>query len=329
MSDLALLIFIIVAALVYDFFNGLNDCANAIATTVSTRALSPAKAIFMAALFNFIGALITTKVAATIGKGVINPDSITLVMVLAGLIGASVWTAFCSFSGIPISVTHSLVGGLVGAGLIAGGLNIINSKVIAKIILAMIISPLAGFLGGLLLIVIISWLFRHQAGYRVNSFFKRGQVASAAFMALSHGMNDAQNAMGVITIALVSYGVLPEFKVPILVIGACALAMGLGTAVGGWRVIRTLGRRVIKLKPVHGFSAETSGAAVITFMSHLGIPISTTHCISTAIMGAGFSQRISAVKWGVVIEIVMAWIITIPCTALIGALSYLFLGVVF
>lgn len=329
MSDLILLLAIIAAALVYDFFNGFNDCANAIATTVSTRALSPRAAILMAWVLNFFGALSHTAVAATVGKGVIDPQQVSLSLVLAALIGASVWTGMASFSGIPVSVTHSLIGGLLGAGIVASGSKIIMVQGIKKIILAMILSPILGFVGGLALIVTVSWAFKNSSFRTVNLHFKRWQILSAAWMAFSHGMNDAQNAMGIIAMALVSYGALATFEVPLWVMFACASAMALGTSIGGWRVIKTMGSKVFKLQPVHGFSAETSAATVIAGMSFIGAPISTTHVISTAIMGAGSSSRLSAVRWGIVRNIVIAWIITIPAAGVVAALLYLIMHSIF
>jgi PiT family inorganic phosphate transporter len=327
--DLLLLFAIILAALVYDFFNGFNDCANAIATTVSTRALSPRAAIIMAWVLNFFGALSHTAVATTVGKGVIDPQQVSLTLVLVAVIGASAWTAMASFSGIPISVTHSLIGGLLGAGIVASGFEVIILKGINKIVLAMILSPILGFLGGLLLIVVISWVFKNSSFRTVNRHFKRWQILSAAWMAFSHGMNDAQNAMGIIAMALVSYGALATFKVPLWVMITCASAMALGTSVGGWRVIKTMGSKVFKLQPVHGFSAETSAATVIAGMSLLGTPISTTHVISAAIMGSGSSRRLSAVRWGIVKNIIIAWIITIPAAGIIAALLYLLVQFLF
>ncbi len=322
MHDLLLLLAIILAALVYDFFNGFNDCANAIATTVSTRALSPRAAIIMAWVLNFFGALSHTAVAATVGKGVVDPQQVSLTLVLVALIGASAWTGMASFSGIPVSVTHSLIGGLSGAGIVASGWGIIMVKGITKILLAMIVSPICGFLGGFLLIVAVSWIFKGSSFRKVNRNFKRWQILSAAWMAFSHGMNDAQNAMGIIAMALVSYGALTTFEVPLWVMIACATAMALGTSLGGWRVIRTMGSKVFKLQPVHGFSAETSAATVIAGMSLIGAPISTTHVISTAIMGSGSSRGLSTVRWGIVKNIVIAWIITIPASAFIAGLLY-------
>lgn len=322
MPEFVLLLAIIFSALVYDFFNGFNDCANAIATTISTRALSPRSAIFMARTLNFFGALSHTAVAATIGKGVIDPSYVNLVMVLVALLGASFWTGLASFSGIPVSITHSLIGGLLGVGIVEAGFKIIMIGGIKKIAIAMILSPVFGFLGGILLIVVISWLFQRSNPRKVNNYFKKFQILSAAWMSFSHGMNDAQNAMGIITMALVSYGALDAFKVPLWVMLACAFAMALGTSLGGWKVIKTMGTKVFKLQPVHGFSAETSAATVIAGISWFGIPISTTHVISTAIMGSGSSQKLSAVRWGIVKNIVVAWVITIPASGAIAAFLY-------
>lgn len=329
MPDLVLLLAVILFALVFDFFNGLNDCANAIATCISTKALSPRNAIIIARTLNFLGALSHTAVAATVGKGIIDPESTSLVLILAALVGAALWTAIATYQGVPISVTHSLVGGLLGAGVAAGGTKIIMFGGMKKILLAMIFSPLAGFLGGGLLILLLYWAFRRATPLKINKNFRRLQVLSAAWMAFSHGMNDAQNAMGIITMALVTYGFLPFFKVPLLVMVACSTAMALGTSMGGWRVIKTMGKKVFDLKPVHGFAAETSAALVISAMSLIGAPISTTHVISTAIMGVGSTKRLSAVRWGIVRNIVIAWIITIPTAGIAGAISYFLLSKIF
>ena len=328
MPEIVLLVAIIGAALLYDFYNGLNDCANSIATTVTTRALRPWQAVALAALFDFVGAFTSTKVAATIGKGVIDPEQITLLVVLCGVLGAALWTAICSHYGIPISVTHALVGGLVGAGMVALGTEAINFKVVGRVLLAMIVSPIAGFLGGLILLVALLWIFRRLSPFQANRLFRGGQIASASFMALSHGMNDAQNAMGVITMALVSYGALKEFAVPFWVIASCAAAMSLGTSIGGWKVVRTMGQKVTALKPPQGFAAETSAATVITVMSQLGMPISTTHVIATAIMGTGVAQRLSDVRWLIVIRIVTTWVVTIPGAAAFGASLYFLLSLI-
>lgn len=329
MHSLSLLIAIIVIALAYDFFNGFNDAANAIAAPVSTKALSLRNAIIMAFIFNFIGALSHTAVATTIGKGVINPEMVDLTVILAALIGATAWTAIASFGGIPISVTHALVGSLLGAGLVVAGLKVIVIKGIVKVLLAMIISPIAGFIIGYFLFVGVAWVFRRSQPSKINKRAKRLQILSAAWMSFSHGMNDAQNAMGIITLALLSYGTLAFFRVPLWVMIAAALAMGLGTAAGGWKVIKTMGQKVFKLKPIHAITAELSSAGVISLMSAIGAPISTTHVIATSIMGVGASTYLTAVRWKTVRNIIITWIITIPCTALIAALVMLIIKVLF
>ncbi|MBU0597365.1 inorganic phosphate transporter [Patescibacteria group bacterium] len=321
MDSLFLLIIIIVIALVYDFFNGFNDAANAIATTVSTRALSLRTAIIVAFIGNFAGAISHTAVAYTIGKGVINPDMVDLTVVLAALIGATAWTAIASFLGIPISVTHALVGALLGAGIVFVGFGVIVWSGMIKIIIAMVLSPIAGFTVGYFLFVGVGWIFRHSHPSKINKRAKHIQILSAAWMSFSHGMNDAQNAMGIITLALLSYGAIAVFHVPLWVMAAAALAMGLGTAAGGWKVIKTMGQKVFKLKPIHALTAEVSASGVISTMSLIGAPISTTHVIASSIMGVGASNHLTSVRWKTVKNIVTTWIITIPGAGLIAALA--------
>ena len=322
MSNIWILIIIIALAWLYDFFNGMNDCANAIATTVSTRALSPISAVLLAAVLNIAGALLTTEVAKTIGKGIVDPKIIGSEVIICALIGAIIWVAFCTFYGIPISITHSLIGGIIGAVIIAKGHSVLKLAGLKKVFYAMILSPIAGFLIGFIFMVIITWISKDFAPNKANKFFRLCQIFSASAVALSHGANDAQNAMGIITMALVVGGFIHSFHVPIWVILGSAFFMGFGTFTGGWKVIRTLGQRVVKLEPVHGFSAETSSALVILFNSFIGAPISTTHVISTAIMGVGATRKLSAVKWGVVFHIILTWIFTIPGAAIFSALSY-------
>jgi PiT family inorganic phosphate transporter len=319
---------VIIIALIYDFFNGVNDCANAIATTVSTRALPPWAAVLMAGGFNIFGAFVTTAVAKTMGKGIVDPSAIGMDVVVFALLGATVWTALCTRYGIPISITHSLVGGLMGAALIAAGPAVLKPEGLIKVFLAMILSPIAGFVIGYGIMVVMLWAAKRATPVGANKFFRTTQIFSAAFMAFTHGMNDTQNAMGVITAALFIGGYIATLEVPKLVILTCGLAMGLGTAIGGWRVIKTMGSRVVKLEPVHGFSAETAAAAVIGINSFLGMPISTTHVISTAIMGVGSTKKFSAVRWGVARSIVIAWILTVPAAAILSASSYAIYGVV-
>lgn len=323
-ESLFLLLAVIFLALAFDFVNGFHDAANAIATTISTNALSPYQAIILARTLNFIGALAGTAVAYTIGKGVVNvqPGQEGLLILVAALFGAIGWDVITWYFGLPTSSTHALVGGLIGAGVMAGGLGILVSKGLKKIFLAMIISPIAGFLSGLIFIAVIFWVTHKGAPQKLNRGFKHLQVLSAGWMSFSHGLNDAQNAMGMITMALVIHGALLKFEVPLWVKMASAVAMGLGTSFGGWKIIKTMGMKVTKLQPVHGFAAETAAGLVIYVMSLFGAPISTTHVISTTIMGVGASSKLSAVRWGIVKNIVWAWILTIPGAAILGSLSF-------
>ncbi len=319
--ELTLLVAVIFIALAYDFVNGMDDCANAIATVVSTRTLSPRRAILLAAVLNIVGAFITTAVARTIGKGIVDPQLVSQAMILAALLGATGWTLICWYMGLPTSVSHALIGGLVGVVWVRIGLHALQFGGVQKILVAMVVSPVAGFLVGVLLMVGMNWLgaaAKADPG-KSNSLFRKLQLVSASYMALSHGTNDTQNAMGVITMGLVSYGILTEFSVPTWVILACGSAMGLGTYVGGWRIIKTMGMKITDLRPIHGFSAETAAASVILVASLCGLPISTTHTITTAIMGVGANRRLSMVRWGVARRIVWAWVLTVPGSAAIGA----------
>ena len=324
---LTLVIAVVVVALIFDFVNGFHDTANAIATVVSTGVLPLKTAILLAAILNFIGALTGTAVATTIGKGIITSDTITLVVVLSALIGAIFWNLFTWYHGIPSSSSHAMVGGLVGAGLAHSGPSSIQSAGMIKICASLVISPLLGLLVAFLVMLLLFWTFRRAAPVGVSGLFRRLQMISAGFMALSHGSNDAQKTMGVITMALVAYGAIelsgPELPVPAWVVLASATAMALGTAAGGVRIIKTLGTKIIDLKPVHGFAAETAAAAVIMTASHYGLPVSTTHCISGAILGVGASQSVSAVRWGITVRILYAWLLTIPVTAICAYLFYL------
>ena len=320
-------VIVVILAWVYNFYNGMNDAANAIATTVSTRALTPKQAIVLARTLNVAGAFATTAVAKTIGKGIVTPDSINQLVIISALVGASVWSAFCTHYGIPISITHGLIGGLIGAAIYAKGVGVIRMAGVSKVFWAMIISPLAGFVAGFVLMVIIYWIFRKTTPAKVNKGFKMGQVVSTIFMSFSHGSNDTQNAMGIITAALVVGGFIDSFHVPIWVILGSAFFMGLGTSVGGWRVIKTLGMRMVKVRPVHGFTAEWSAAAVIMGATLLGAPISTTHVVSTSIMGVGATRRFSAVRWGIAGNIVATWIFTFPGAAFISVATYFILDI--
>jgi PiT family inorganic phosphate transporter len=319
-----LLIAIVALALVFDYTNGFHDTANAIATSVSTRAISPRIAILMAAGLNLLGALVSTSVAKTVGEGIVNTDLVTLQVVSAALVGAVVWNLITWRFGIPSSSSHALFGGLIGAMIASAGVSgVIWSGVFDKIILPMVFSPLFGFVGAWLLMTGLIWLVRKRAQGPVNTWFRRLQPISAGFMAFSHGANDAQKTMGIIALALFASGTIDTFYIPTWVKIVCAIAMALGTYSGGWRIIHTLGSKVIKLDPIHGFAAETTAASVIQLATHFGVPVSTTHTITAAIMGVGSTQRLSAVRWGVAGNIVTAWLLTLPAAGLVGAGVYL------
>jgi PiT family inorganic phosphate transporter len=319
-----LLIAIVVLALVFDYTNGFHDTANAIATSVSTRALSPRLAVLMAAGLNLLGALLYTGVAKTVGEGLVNTDLVTLPVVFAALVGAVVWNFTTWYFGIPSSSSQALFGGLIGAMIASAGVDgVLWGGVVEKIILPMIGSPVLGFVGAWLLMTGLIWLVHKRAQAPVNKWFRRLQPISAGFMAFSHGANDAQKTMGVITLALFASGMIDTFDVPLWVKIACALAMAVGTYSGGWRIIHTLGSKVIKLDPIHGFAAETAAASVIQLATHFGFPVSTTHTITAAIMGVGSTQRLSAVRWGVAGSIVTAWVLTLPAAGLVAAGIYL------
>ncbi len=321
---MVLLIAIVILALVFDYTNGFHDSANAIATSVSTRALSPRAAVLMAAGFNLFGALVSTNVASTVGKGIVDTNLVTLPLVLSALVGAVVWNLTTWYFALPSSSSQALFGGLIGAMLAAVGISGVEwSGVVDKIILPMVLSPVIGFAAAFLLMTILVWIVRRRPLAPVNRTFRRLQPFSAAFMAYAHGGNDAQKTMGVITLALVSSGQIDTFTIPLWVKLACAITMALGTYSGGWRIMHTLGSKVIKLDPIHGFAAETSAATVIQIATHFGFPVSTTHTITAAIMGVGATRRLKAVRWGVAGNIVTAWVLTLPAAALVAAGVYL------
>ncbi len=320
------LILVVITALVFDYINGFHDTANAIATVVSTGVLPIRTAVLISALLNFGGALLGTAVASTIGKGLISPDAVTQVVVLSALLGAITWNLITWYFGIPSSSSHALVGGLVGAGMAHAGKQAVQGAGLLKIVKSLILSPLIGFLIAFSVMIGILWIVRRSRPAHVNRVFRRLQMVSAGFMALSHGSNDAQKTMGIITMSLVAYGAIPKhaggFSVPLWVVLACAAAMAAGTAAGGVRIIKTMGTKIIDLKPIHGFAAETSAAATILTASLLGMPVSTTHVITGCIMGAGASQSVSAVRWGVTTRILWAWVLTIPISAAVAWLVY-------
>ena len=314
-SALIVLILVLILAVAFDFINGFHDTANAIATVVSTRVLSPTQAIAMASTLNFLGAVIVgTAVAKTVGTGIVEPSAITQYTVVAALLGAITWNLITWYFGIPCSSSHALIAGIIGASIETAGINILNGGGLLTILGSLVLSPLVGLLFGFGIMIGLMWTFRRFSPAAVNTYFRHLQIASAAFMAFSHGSNDAQKTMGIITMALVSFGTLNSFEVPLWVILLSAIAMAFGTAAGGWRIIKTLGVRLVSLMPVHGFAAETSAAAIIQLATHFGAPVSTTHVIATSIMGVGASRRFSAVRWGVAGNIVIAWVLTIPVT---------------
>jgi PiT family inorganic phosphate transporter len=317
-----MLCLVIIAALLFDYINGFHDTANAIATCISTRALSVKSAIIMAAVLNFAGAMISTKVATTIGKGIVDGSNVTQMVVLAGVIGAIVWNLITWYYGLPSSSSHAIIGGIMGSVFAHAGLSALKWAGLKKIILSLILSPILGICIGFIIMMIMYKIFRNSSPSGLNKNFRRLQVVSAGMMAFAHGTADAQKSMGVITLALVSYGTLKTFAVPWEVMVACASVMALGTAAGGWRIIKTVGHDFVKLQPVHGFCVETASAGVILGASAFGMPTSTTHVITSTILGVGLSKRLTAVNWNVAKRILIAWVLTIPASALVAYLIY-------
>jgi len=321
-----MLMLIVAIGLIFDFINGFHDTANAIATSVATRVLKPGTAVLMAGVLNVLGALTGTAVATTIGKGIVPPTVTTQLLVIAALQSAIAWDLVTWRFGIPSSSSHALIFSIVGAGVAAAGWQSIEFGGLTKTFQGLVFSPLLGFLGAFLLMLLLLWILARMRPQLVTRIFGRLQVLSAAWLAFSHGGNDAQKTMGVITMALASYygWTGSQWGVPLWVILAAATSMGLGTAVGGWRIVRTVGFKVVELRPINGFAAETAAAAIIEVASRLGIPVSTTHVISSAILGVGATKRLSAVRWGIAGHIVVAWVVTIPaCIALGWAIYYL------
>jgi inorganic phosphate transporter, PiT family len=325
---LPLLIGLIIVALAFDFLNGLHDAANSIATIVSTRVLKPRYAVAWAAFFNFVAFLFFgLHVAQTLGTGIIDPHIVDARVIFGALMGAIAWNLITWGLGIPSSSSHALVGGLIGAGVAKVGLAAIEWNGVTKTGLAIVGSPLLGFLLALLLMLAVSWVFVRMTPYAVDSTFRTLQFVSASFYSLGHGGNDAQKTMGIIAVLLYSQGMLgSEFYVPFWVVLTCQIAMGLGTLFGGWRIVKTMGSKITRLAPVQGFCAETGGAITLFLATWLGIPVSTTHTITGAIIGVGTARKVSAVRWSVAQNIVVAWIVTIPASAAIAALSYVLVG---
>jgi inorganic phosphate transporter, PiT family len=321
---LPILIALIVVALAFDFLNGLHDAANSIATVVSTRVMRPQHAVAWAAFFNFIAFLIFgSHVAQTIGTGIVSADVIDPRVVFGALMGAISWNLITWAGGIPSSSSHALVGGLVGAGTAKVGLNAIVWGGLGKTTAAIVLSPLTGFLLAMMLFLLVSWLFVRYTPFVVDKYFRRLQLVSASLYSIGHGGNDAQKTMGIITVLLYSQGYLGgEFHVPFWVMFSCYAMMGLGTLIGGWRIVHTMGSRITRLRPFQGFCAETGGAITLFAATELGIPVSTTHTITGCIIGVGAARRVSSVRWSVANNIVFAWIVTIPAAAFIAALFY-------
>ncbi len=325
-----LIIAIIVIALAFDFLNGMNDAANSIATVVSTKVLSPTQGVIWAAFWNFAAAgIFGVTVAKTIGKGIVDPAIINEYVILAALISAIVWVWTCTHFGLPISVSHSLIGGLIGPALVIGGSQYLITAGILKVTIFIVLSPLLGFILGFLTMVATQWIFRRTRPRKVDSVFRVMQLVSSAVFSLGHGSNDAQKTMGIITVLLFSTGHLSgEFHVPLWVIITCYSAIALGTLAGGWKVIKTLGTSLTHLKPVQGFCAETAGAATVIASTFGGIPVSTTHTITGSIMGVGSANRLSAVRWGVAGNIIMAWVLTLPATIILSGGIYFLISLI-
>jgi PiT family inorganic phosphate transporter len=330
--ELAIILAIVATALVFDYINGFHDAANSIATVVSTRVLTPGQAVVWAAFFNFIAAFgFGTAVAKTVGSGMIDITAVTLAVIFSGLVGAIVWDLITWYFGLPTSSSHALIGGYAGAAIAKAGLGVIIPAGWTKTLLFIVVSPLIGLSAGLLLMVSIYWMFRYATPGHVDHWFRKLQLVSAALFSLNHGANDAQKTMGIIAGVLFT---VPAYRaavvdadgkmfIPFWIVLAAHAAIGLGTLSGGWRIIHTMGSRITKLQPVHGFAAETGAAAAVFTATVLGIPVSTTHAITGAIVGVGSTRRLSAVRWGVAGQIVWAWVLTIPCAAFIGMATYL------
>ncbi|MEK6967700.1 MAG: inorganic phosphate transporter [Nanoarchaeota archaeon] len=321
-EPIILAVILIVFALAFDFINGFHDSANSIATVVSTRVLSPQAAVLLAAVANFIGAFVfSTAVAKAVGSGIIDPHAATLRVIFAALIGAIVWNLITWYYGIPSSSSHALIGGLVGAGISAVGIAAINFDGLKNVLFFIFLAPILGLIGGIIGMIGILWGFR-KASRSANKYFRKLQLISAGFYSLGHGTNDAQKTMGIIAATLFAAGLTSTFYVPIWVILSAHAAIAAGTYFGGWRIVKTMGTKITKLKPMHGFAAETSSGLVLFGTAHFGIPVSTTHVIAGSIMGAGSVQRTSKVRWTLARKILWAWIITIPVSALIAGIAY-------
>ncbi len=321
------LIIVIALTLVFDFINGFHDAANSIATVVSTKVLSPAAAVALAAVFNFLAFLIfPLKVATTIGKGVINPEIVTLSLILSAVVAAIIWNLLTWWMGIPSSSSHTLVGGLVGAAIASSGFGSVVFAGVLKIVIFIVVAPILGMIMSFIISVIVLHIVKNQIPARVDKYFRRFQLLSASAFSLGHGGNDAQKSMGIIWVALIATNqVAKDSSIDLWIVLSCHAAIALGTLLGGWRIVKTMGQRITKLKPFEGFCAETAGALTLFGATHFGIPVSTTHTITGSIIGVGATKRLSAVKWGITTKIFWAWILTIPVSAFIGAGIHYFL----
>jgi PiT family inorganic phosphate transporter len=328
MPDIPILLALIIAvALIFDYTNGAHDSANAIASVVSTKVLSPKTAVIMAGVFNFVGAFLGTNVAETIGKGIVRPEMIAgcQSLLLAALFGAIFWNLLTWYIGLPSSSSHALIGGLMGAGIVESGwASLEYGSILEKVIIPLFLSALAGFIVGYLFMLALTWATCRARYKPANTVFKKLQIIAAACMALTHGMNDAQKTMGIIALALFVFHKIPVMYIPVWVKIACAIVIMLGTLNGGWKIIKTMGQKIFKMQPIHGFAAQSATAGVILTASLLGAPISTTQVVSSSVLGVGSSKRISAVRWGVAGSMILAWFVTIPASALVGALCMSF-----
>jgi len=318
MFSITFVIIVIVLALVFDYINGFHDTANAIATSISTKALTPRAAIFIAASLNMVGSLSGTAVAATIGKGIVAPEIVTPGVLIAALISAIFWNLFTWYYGIPSSSSHALIGGLTGAVIGSFGIEQVKWAGFGKILVGLLLSPVLGLILGAIVMTLLFWLFSASSPARVNASFRKLQILSACTAAFAHGSNDAQKTMGIITMTLVSGGLIGSFSVPIWVKILCAIAMASGTAFGGWKIIRTMGGKIFRIEPINGFAADFTASAIIWGASLLGAPVSTTHVVSSSIMGVGAAKRFGGVRWNIARQILIAWVVTIPSSALVA-----------
>lgn len=324
-TGIAIVLVAVVLGLIFNFVNGFHDTANSIATTIVTKSLSPTNAIILASIFELLGSLLSTKVAETIGKNIVSSQVITLNLIIATLLASILWNLITWYFGIPSSSSHALIGGMIGSALVkTWSLSSVHWKsLLTTVILPLLFSPAFGLIGGAVLMIIMMWILKPFKPKSINKFFLKFQIVTSALVALSHGANDAQKSMGIITLALLSGGLIKQFSVPLWVTLACALTLAVGTATGGWKIIRTMGNNISKLNPVSGFAAQAATIGVINSATFLiGAPVSTTHIISSSIMGVGATKRLSAVRWGVAKDLIYTWMVTIPSCALLSGLIY-------